>query len=319
MIEGIPRISVLIVCYKQEDLIKRSIESLLSQKDYIYEICVSDDCSPDGTWDVLQKYSQDYPGLFKLNRNELNLGVFENIEKTWEMPSGDLIYRVAGDDEIGVGWLKKVVEFIKDSQIDYLNELICIYSDYKAIYPNGDYYIGKQNQVQTGIDPLRLSIRGVMGNRGACYSINILKKFKKVSQGRSLVAESAQDRQLQLYAEKSYYISHVGNVYNTKTGVHLSFNNTVLLERENVEEYAREFLEGQGYHFCEKDLYYLKYKTEAAKAYRIKSLRHKITVLWLYFKSFEPTIDIKRMRPMRYIFAIMHKLPHKGIIKMTIH
>ncbi|MBQ0090650.1 MAG: glycosyltransferase, partial [Prevotellaceae bacterium] len=64
MIEGIPRLSVLIITYKQEELIKRAIYSLLAKKDYIYEICVSDDCSPDGTWEVLQEYDRLYPGLF---------------------------------------------------------------------------------------------------------------------------------------------------------------------------------------------------------------------------------------------------------------
>ena len=141
MIKGIPKISVIVITYKQEELIKRAINSLLSQKDYIYEICVSDDCSPDHTWDVLQEYDKQYPGLFVLNRNEPNVGIFENIERTWSMPTGDIIYRLAGDDECGEDWFKTVVDFIQENRIDYKSELFCIYGNYKNVYPNGDSYI----------------------------------------------------------------------------------------------------------------------------------------------------------------------------------
>ena len=141
MIESIPRISVLIITYKQEKIIRRTLDSLISQRDYLYEICVSDDCSPDATWDILQDYSNKYPGLFKLNRNKENLMIFENIEKTWEMPTGDIIYQLAGDDTCGENYFQEIINFIYNNNIDYRNELFCIYGDYKCLYPNGDYFI----------------------------------------------------------------------------------------------------------------------------------------------------------------------------------
>lgn len=58
-----PKISALVICYKQEKLIKRAIDSLLNQKEYLYEICVSDDGSPDKTWEVLQEYAVQHPGF----------------------------------------------------------------------------------------------------------------------------------------------------------------------------------------------------------------------------------------------------------------
>ena len=117
---------------------------MLSQKDYIYEICVSDDCSPDRTWEVLQEYDRQYPGLFKLHQNHPNVGIFENIEYTWTMPTGDIIYQLSGDDECGKGWFKTVIEFIQNNNINYKEELFCIYGDYQAIYPNGDSFIRRK-------------------------------------------------------------------------------------------------------------------------------------------------------------------------------
>ena len=178
MINGIPKISVLIICYKQEDLIKRAINSLLAQKDYIYEICVSDDCSPDKTWDVLQEYDNKYPGLFKLHRNEPNVGIFENIEYTWGMPTGEIIYQLAGDDECGEDWFKTVVEFIQKKNIDYKKELFCIYGDYERRYPNGDVYVKHNYAVLNNKNLLKLALRGLIGNRSCCYSKKILDKHR---------------------------------------------------------------------------------------------------------------------------------------------
>ena len=188
---SIPRISVLIICYKQEELIKRAINSLLKQKDFIYEICVSDDCSPDNTWAVLKDYEAQYPGIFKLHRNDPNVGIFENIEYTWTMPSGDIVYQLSGDDECGDGWFKKIIDFIDVNHIDYMNELFCIYGDYAAVYPNGDYVVLRNNLVKKNKNLLRLSLRGLVCNRSTCYNAKLLKMFKKASQGRSQIAESS--------------------------------------------------------------------------------------------------------------------------------
>lgn len=311
MIEGIPRISVLVICYNQEKVISRAIESLLAQKDYLYEICVSDDCSKDKTWDILQDYSAKYPGLFVLNRNEPNIGIFENIEKTWNMPSGDIVYRLAGDDECGEGWFKTVIDYIQSNGIDYKNELFCIYGDYKVLYPNGDSFVFKNDAITKGIDPMRLSVRGIIGNRSACFNRKIYDKYEKVSQGRSYLPESAQDRQLQLFTEKSYYIPYVGNIYYAQIGVNVSFNAKRREEREYVEEYARQFIESHGYKFPKKDLSFFKYKTEVAKSYKDKSFKHKFLIFRLFIKSFDPALGMKQLRPKRYLFALFRRLPHK--------
>lgn len=311
MIDGIPKISVLVICYNQERVISRAIDSLLAQKDYIYEICVSDDCSKDRTWDILQEYSHQYPGLFVLNRNEPNVGIFENIEKTWTMPTGDIVYRLAGDDECGEDWFKTVINYIRHNNIDYKNELFCIYGDYKVIYPNSDSFIFKNDEISSANDPLRLAIRGIIGNRSACFNRNIYKKYKKVSKGRSYVPESAQDRQLQLFSETNYYIPYVGNKYYAQIGINVNFNSKIQEEREYVEEYARKFIESNGYKFKAKDLCFFEYKTAVAKLYRDNSLKQRLLILWLFLKSFDLSLGFKQLRIKRSLFALFRRVPHK--------
>ncbi len=307
MLEGIPRISVLIICYKQENLIGRALDSLLSQKDYIYEICVSDDCSPDNTWQVLQNYKHQYPDLIKLHQNEPNVGIFENIEQSWTMPTGDIIYQLSGDDEAGEGWFKKVVDFISSEKIDYKNELFCIYGDFKCIYPNGDSCTILNKRINSGDDALKLATKGRIFNRSCCFSSLILKKYVSVSQGRSYMVEEAQDRQLQLFSKKSYYIPHVGNIYYSRVGVSSNMSSTILNERSNVYSFFYNFLNHNGFKVSRKEECYFKYKDSFAK-------HNYFVAFWFWLKSLDFSFDDALVFYRRVLFAVKRRLPHKQSI-----
>ena len=309
MIDEIPRISVRVITYKQEVLIKRAIDSLLAQKEYIYEICVSDDCSPDNTWEVLLEYDKNYPGLFKLNRNERNLGIFENIEKSWDMPSGDMVYGLAGDDECGEGWLKAVVDFVRQNNIDYKNELFCIYGNYQNKYPTGDSYVFRNDLIdRKDIPAVKLSHRGLIGNRSACYSINIMRKFQKLSQGRSYVAESALDRQLQIFSEKNYYIDKIGNIYFANIGVCVNMSEKEREEREGIWPYTKQLFDKCGVVLDKKDLCYGEYihACDTNKG----TMKDKLRCVWLFLKSYDPKIGLRCLRIRRILFAIVRRIPH---------
>lgn len=311
MIEGIPKISVLVITYNQEDVISRAIESLLTQKDYIYEICVSDDCSKDRTWEILQDYSAKNPGLFVLNRNEPNIGIFENIEKTWTMPTGDIIYQLSGDDECGEGWFEKVSNFVREKKLDCKNEAFTIYSDYKCVYPNGDSSVTHNIAIQEEPhNALRLSLRGIICSRGCCYSINVLKKFEKVSRGRSHEVEHVQDRLVQLNSLYNYYIPVVGNIYYASIGVSSHINEKVLQERLKIWPFTIDFFEKKGIVIKKKDNYFGKYIMFSDKYRYDRKYLTLLKTLWYYLRSRDfslPYGDNYRT----YIFALLRRLPHK--------
>ena len=311
MIEGIPKISILIITYRQEVLIKRALDSLLSQKDYIYEICVSDDCSPDNTWEVLKTYDNRYPGLFKLHRQDQNVGIFENIEYSWTMPSGDIIYQLAGDDECGEGWFKTVINYIIDNKIDYKNERLCIYGDYKSIYPNGDTMIFRNNLVNSKVDPIYLFLRTSIGNRSVCYSIETLKSFRNVSQGRSHVAETAQEVQLPLNTEKNYYIPYVGNIYYSGLGVSTkTSSDTLFKERQEIVPYTLAFLEKNGYIVDPKFTMYVKANLAEKQFCNRRNLRNFVKTIYFKILSYDKRIGLKSIGLKQAIFAIRRRIPH---------
>lgn len=307
MEKNIPRISVRVITYNQEDTISRAIDSLLSQKDFIYEICVSDDCSSDRTWEILQNYSKMYPGLFKLNRNEPNLGMFENIEKSRELVSGDITYCLAGDDECGVGWFEKVVKYIQENNLDYKNDAFCIYGDYMALYPNKDTFV-YSNRLVTNRNALKLGIRGLICNRSSCYTAKVSNRFVRVSKGRSYIAEPAQDRQVQMFADKNYYIPYIGNIYYARIGVSMHFTEQEKNERVERLLYLKEVLDKQGISLDAKDNAYIKYKVACEKKSRLQSFI-------LFFKSLDMSLVVHSLMLKRKCFALLRRLPHSNPIE----
>lgn len=96
------KISVLIVTYKQANVIGRNIESILQQKDYgLHEIVICDDCSPDNNWEVIQSYVEKYPNIIRAYRNNPNLGIYGNSDKC-ALLHGDaeLFCWLEGDDAL---------------------------------------------------------------------------------------------------------------------------------------------------------------------------------------------------------------------------
>ena len=316
LLEEYPRISVMVITYKQEGIIHRALDSLLAQKKYLYEICVSDDCSPDNTWQILLDYQSRYPTLIKLYRNESNRGIFENIEQVYSMPTGDIVMRLAGDDEVGDGWFKSIVEYIQQNNIDYKNELFCIYGDYQCIYPNKDSIIYRHSAILQHEDVFRLALRGAINGRGCCYSRHILDKFHKVSQGRSHIAENAQDRQLQIYALRNYYIPEIANVYYSRIGISTKLNDEIKAERMQIWPYSISCFNSWGIQLKKKDLLYIHHRIKYQEYIYWGHKRSLLISLLYYLLSFDLKIFLASNTLKGFFFAIRRRIPHRRVIKM---
>jgi glycosyltransferase involved in cell wall biosynthesis len=95
-----PLVSFTIVCYNQEKFIREALEGAFSQTYSPLEIIISDDCSKDSTFEIVQQMVAAYKGqhTVKVNRNTKNLGIAGNCNLVFSLCRGELIVGSAGDD-----------------------------------------------------------------------------------------------------------------------------------------------------------------------------------------------------------------------------
>jgi glycosyltransferase involved in cell wall biosynthesis len=96
---GRPRVSVLLVTYNHAAYIREAVDSVLSQ-DLVgdLELVIGEDCSTDGTRDILEEYVRRDPQEVRLFPRERNLGLAENLRRAWSECRGDYIAMLEGDD-----------------------------------------------------------------------------------------------------------------------------------------------------------------------------------------------------------------------------
>lgn len=102
---------IVIPVYNSVKYIEKSILSVMEQNYNNFEVVVVDDCSTDGTYDIIKKYSNH----LTIRRNTIRLGSASgNIAyavKTFSSSSEDIIVTLDGDD-----WLahEKVISYLDD-------------------------------------------------------------------------------------------------------------------------------------------------------------------------------------------------------------
>jgi glycosyltransferase involved in cell wall biosynthesis len=92
------KISVCITSFNQEHYLIEAIESVLSQSIKPEEIIIVDDCSKDGSQEIISAYVVRYPNLIKPFYHERNCGIARTRTKALEAVTGDFVTYLDGDD-----------------------------------------------------------------------------------------------------------------------------------------------------------------------------------------------------------------------------
>jgi glycosyltransferase involved in cell wall biosynthesis len=94
-----PKLSVNIITFNHAEFIAKALDSVLMQRVYFdYEIVVGDDCSTDGTREIIQAYHQRAPNKIKPVFQPKNIGMMRNFTRTMEECTAEYIAIVEGDD-----------------------------------------------------------------------------------------------------------------------------------------------------------------------------------------------------------------------------
>lgn len=95
------KVSVLLICYNQENYIKDAIESILMQEtDFEWELLIGDDSSLDGTAEQIEEAIQNNPSNCKVVTyfREKNIGASQNLFELIKNAKGEYITVLEGDD-----------------------------------------------------------------------------------------------------------------------------------------------------------------------------------------------------------------------------
>jgi glycosyltransferase involved in cell wall biosynthesis len=107
-----PLVSIILLAYNQGKFIREAVEGVLEQSYSPLEILISDDASPDNTFEIILEAVAEYNGPHRLivNRNETNMGLCAHVAKAVTMTKGEWLVATAGDDISSPNRCEKLVE-----------------------------------------------------------------------------------------------------------------------------------------------------------------------------------------------------------------
>lgn len=133
--EELPLVSVLVPVYNHEKFIGVTIESVLSQTYKNWELLIVDDCSTDGSWEIIQKYAGK-DSRIKAFRNNENKGLIPNWKFLIDNSKGEYLAFLEGDDFFYENNLKKKIEVFEK-----YSDLGMVYCNFNLINEEGDILI----------------------------------------------------------------------------------------------------------------------------------------------------------------------------------
>ena len=128
-----PLLSIGMPVYNSIGTIEKSIESLIKQTFTSFELIISDNCSSDGTYELLQKIASTDLRI-KLIRQPHNIGASRNFEFLLFKSTGKYFMWAAADDFWLSGFAQENLDFLETNQ-DYVSSISKVrYMDNKT-YP----------------------------------------------------------------------------------------------------------------------------------------------------------------------------------------
>lgn len=109
-----PLVSVIIPCYNTEKYVEQAVRSIMSQTYKNLEIIITDDCSTDGTFSILQKLAAE-DSRIKLYKNETNLKIVKTLNNMILQANGKYIARMDADDISLPKRIEKQVLFLEQN------------------------------------------------------------------------------------------------------------------------------------------------------------------------------------------------------------
>lgn len=108
-----PEVSIITACYNTEKFIEDTIKSVINQSYKDWEWIIVDDCSTDGSVNIIKKYTDD---RIKLIESKTNKGASEARNLGLEKAKGRYIAFIDSDDVWDLNSLEKRINYLRNAQ-----------------------------------------------------------------------------------------------------------------------------------------------------------------------------------------------------------
>ncbi len=162
-----PKVTVVIITYNQENYIAESIESVLMQKvNFEYELIVSDDASTDNTPNIIKEYAKKY-SVIKPILYKNNVGASKNYMNAVAQAIGDNIVVFEGDDYwCSEDKLQTQYNFLNENKhyfaVSHILEKKDDLGNSYGINPNDDRIVGKDATMSLFLKGITFSCMATM-------------------------------------------------------------------------------------------------------------------------------------------------------------
>jgi glycosyltransferase involved in cell wall biosynthesis len=221
-----PLVTMIVAGYNHERYVREAVAGVLAQTYSPLEVILSDDCSPDRTYAIMQEMAAEYrgPHQIRLNRNERNLGLGGHFSKVLSISRGEIWLGSASDDISDPLRVEKIVEAFR-----WNPRAQCVWSNAQVIDAEGRdvRLFASEDFVGTGAcgdGPLSTVVRGpwILGATAA-YKMTVWNVFGPMLEGIAQ-EDTAMAWRCRLLGDIHYipealvkYRQHGANLFNYQT------------------------------------------------------------------------------------------------------
>lgn len=137
-----PLVSVKMITYNHAPFITQAIEGILRQKTtFPFELVIGEDCSTDGTREIVIDYQKKHPDIIRVITSDKNVGMKRNGLRTLKACQGKYIAFCEGDDYWHhPGKLQK--------QVDYMER----HPECGLVFTECDIYLQRANKIVRNVN-----------------------------------------------------------------------------------------------------------------------------------------------------------------------
>ncbi|MCI8280132.1 MAG: glycosyltransferase family 2 protein [Lachnospiraceae bacterium] len=112
------KISVIVPIYNVEPYIRRCLDSILRQTFQDFEVLCVNDCTPDGSMEIVDEFIERYPGKVRRLDNEKNIGLGASRDRGMQSASGQYLVFFDSDDYVKGDFLEIYIRELERTGAD---------------------------------------------------------------------------------------------------------------------------------------------------------------------------------------------------------